>query len=54
MWSRAARVAVRAGMPMAEALDAEAIGMMRTRETEDHKEALRAFMEKRAPNFTGR
>ncbi len=39
---------------LAEALDAEAIGMMRTRETEDHKEALRAFMEKRAPNFTGR
>ena len=39
---------------LAEALDAEAIGMMRTRETEDHKEALRAFMEKRSPKFSGR
>jgi 2-(1,2-epoxy-1,2-dihydrophenyl)acetyl-CoA isomerase len=38
---------------LAEALDAEAIGMMRCRETEDHKEALRAFMEKRPPRFTG-
>lgn len=39
---------------LAEALDAEAIGMMRCRETEDHKEALRAFMEKRPPVFRGR
>ncbi len=39
---------------LAEALDAEAIGMMRCRETEDHKEALRAFMEKRPPVFQGR
>jgi 2-(1,2-epoxy-1,2-dihydrophenyl)acetyl-CoA isomerase len=39
---------------LAEALDAEAIGMMRCRETEDHKEALRAFMEKRPPKFSGR
>lgn len=39
---------------LAEALDAEAIGMMRCRETEDHQEALRAFVEKRAPVFRGR
>jgi len=39
---------------LTEALDAEAIGMMRTRETEDHKEALRAFIEKRPPVFKGR
>jgi 2-(1,2-epoxy-1,2-dihydrophenyl)acetyl-CoA isomerase len=36
-----------------EALDAEALYMMRTRQTEDHQEALRAFMEKRAPVFKG-
>ena len=39
---------------LAEALDAEAFGMMRCRETEDHQEALRAFVEKRAPVFRGR
>jgi 2-(1,2-epoxy-1,2-dihydrophenyl)acetyl-CoA isomerase len=39
---------------LAEALDAEAIGMMRCRETEDHQEALRAFLEKRPPAFRGR
>lgn len=39
---------------LADALDAEAIGMMRCRETEDHREALRAFAEKRAPVFRGR
>ncbi|MBL6456655.1 enoyl-CoA hydratase [Belnapia sp. T6] len=39
---------------LAEALDAEAIGMMRTRETADHQEALRAFMEKRPPRFQGK
>lgn len=38
---------------LAEALESEAIGMMRCRQTEDHKEALRAFIEKRAPVFKG-
>jgi len=38
---------------LAEALDAESFGMMRCRETEDHKEALRAFTEKRPPVFKG-
>ena len=39
---------------LAEALDAEAFGMMRCEETEDHKEAVRAFAEKRPPVFKGR
>jgi 2-(1,2-epoxy-1,2-dihydrophenyl)acetyl-CoA isomerase len=39
---------------LSEALDAEAIGMMRCQETEDHREALRAFVEKRPPVFRGR
>ena len=39
---------------LADALDSEAVGMMRCRETEDHREALRAFAEKRPPVFSGR
>lgn len=39
---------------LADLLDAEAFGMLRCRETEDHKEAARAFVEKRAPVFHGR
>jgi 2-(1,2-epoxy-1,2-dihydrophenyl)acetyl-CoA isomerase len=39
---------------LSDALDAEAYGMLRTRETADHAEAARAFVEKRAPVFTGR
>ena len=35
-------------------LDAEAMAMSRCRSTEDHKEAVAAFVEKRAPVFTGR
>jgi 2-(1,2-epoxy-1,2-dihydrophenyl)acetyl-CoA isomerase len=36
------------------ALDAEATAMVRTMSTDDHKEAAAAFVEKRAPRFTGR
>jgi 2-(1,2-epoxy-1,2-dihydrophenyl)acetyl-CoA isomerase len=39
---------------LSDALDAEAFGMLRSRETEDHAEAARAFVEKRAPVFKGR
>jgi 2-(1,2-epoxy-1,2-dihydrophenyl)acetyl-CoA isomerase len=35
-------------------LDSEAIHMIRTFETEDHKGAALAFVEKRAPQFNGR
>ncbi len=38
---------------LAEALDSEALRQIRTGETADHKEAARAFVEKRAPNFKG-
>ena len=35
-------------------LDAEAVAMSRTGQTEDHREAARAFVEKRDPLFQGR
>ena len=39
---------------LSDVLDAEAIHMIRTFETEDHKGAAVAFVEKRPPNFSGR
>jgi 2-(1,2-epoxy-1,2-dihydrophenyl)acetyl-CoA isomerase len=39
---------------LAAGLDSEAYGMLRCRASEDHKEAARAFVEKRAPVFKGR
>ncbi len=39
---------------LADVLDAEAIHMIRTFETSDHKGAAAAFVEKRAPTFNGR
>ena len=40
--------------PLAAGLDSEAYGMLRSRASEDHKEAARAFVEKRPPVFKGR
>jgi 2-(1,2-epoxy-1,2-dihydrophenyl)acetyl-CoA isomerase len=39
---------------LAATLDSEAFGMKRARQTDDHKEAAQAFVEKRAPVFKGR
>jgi 2-(1,2-epoxy-1,2-dihydrophenyl)acetyl-CoA isomerase len=39
---------------LAETLDSEAIHMVRTFETDDHKRAAKAFVEKRPPSFEGR
>jgi 2-(1,2-epoxy-1,2-dihydrophenyl)acetyl-CoA isomerase len=39
---------------LAAGLDSEAYGMLRSRASEDHKEAARAFVEKRPPVFEGR
>ena len=36
-----------------QALDAEAVAMVRTMSSADHREAALAFVEKRAPRFTG-
>lgn len=38
----------------ADAIDREAERLMRTQGTQDHKEAVRAFVEKRKPRFVGR
>ncbi|MEM7268958.1 MAG: enoyl-CoA hydratase-related protein [Pseudomonadota bacterium] len=40
--------------PLARALDQEALNHSRTAVTEDHREAAKAFVEKRAPVFKGR
>jgi 2-(1,2-epoxy-1,2-dihydrophenyl)acetyl-CoA isomerase len=39
---------------LSKSLDSEALGMLRCRESADHAEAARAFVEKRAPVFQGR
>ena len=39
---------------LSEGLDSEAYGMLRSRASDDHKEAARAFVEKRPPSFEGR
>lgn len=39
---------------LAASLDSEAFGMLRTRESADHAEAAKAFVEKRAPVFSRR
>jgi 2-(1,2-epoxy-1,2-dihydrophenyl)acetyl-CoA isomerase len=39
---------------LSELLDSECAGIRRCRETQDHKEAAKAFMEKRPPVFSGR
>jgi 2-(1,2-epoxy-1,2-dihydrophenyl)acetyl-CoA isomerase len=39
---------------LSEGLDSEAYGMLRSRASYDHKEAARAFVEKRPPSFEGR
>ena len=42
------------GADLLTCLDAEAVAMSRCRSTEDHKEAVAAFVEKRNPSFSGR
>ena len=46
--------AATSGASIGEVFDLEAAHMTRTGQTEDHKEAARAFVEKRKPTFQGR
>jgi enoyl-CoA hydratase/carnithine racemase len=39
---------------LAEHLDLARVAQDHARQTEDHKEAVQAFLEKRRPNFKGR
>ena len=39
---------------LSDVLDSEAIHMIRTFETDDHKTAAKAFVEKQKPEFHGR
>jgi len=47
-------LAKESGRALASVLDVEAIHMVRTMQTEDHKQASLAFVEKRPPVFRGR
>ena len=42
------------GGDLADLLDMEAVHQVQTGRTDDHREATKAFVEKRAPNFIGR
>ena len=45
--------AVSGGVSLPDLLDLEAARMVRSAQTADHREAAQAFVEKRAPRFTG-
>ncbi|OWU84570.1 enoyl-CoA hydratase [Oceanicola sp. 22II-s10i] len=44
---------IESGATLGELLDSEAINLSLSRQTADHKDAAKAFVEKRKPNFTG-
>lgn len=53
-YMKAALNAAADGASAATVLDMEASAMVRTGQTEDHREAVRAFLDKRPPLFVGR